>query len=157
MASATSICSWSSRPPCYGSVDVLPSLCCSTPNSLDDPIDVLSGRGPVNCAVKSRLKSNPGKNVRLAVPAGRSWRGYLCNHQQPKHGSAEKTTDEHHQRNPDYAQRCNLPPLSVEVDTDNILNSSTFKAGMSACICILGVAWLAILPKQHRLDQRYRW
>ncbi|MBD2814653.1 anaerobic C4-dicarboxylate transporter [Xenorhabdus sp. Flor] len=26
--------------------------------------------------------------------------------------------------------------------TDAILNSSTFKAGMSACICILGVAWL---------------
>ncbi|MEX0446292.1 anaerobic C4-dicarboxylate transporter [Xenorhabdus sp. SGI246] len=27
-------------------------------------------------------------------------------------------------------------------NTDAILNSSTFKAGMSACICILGVAWL---------------
>ncbi|QLK87490.1 anaerobic C4-dicarboxylate transporter [Arsenophonus endosymbiont of Aphis craccivora] len=32
--------------------------------------------------------------------------------------------------------------LSCHVKTDAILNSSTFKAGMSACICILGVAWL---------------
>lgn len=35
-----------------------------------------------------------------------------------------------------------LTTLLCRVDTDNILNSSTFKAGMSACICILGVAWL---------------
>lgn len=32
--------------------------------------------------------------------------------------------------------------LVCSVDTDAVLNSSTFKAGMSACICILGVAWL---------------
>lgn len=32
--------------------------------------------------------------------------------------------------------------LFCKVDTGTILNSSTFKAGMSACICILGVAWL---------------
>lgn len=30
--------------------------------------------------------------------------------------------------------------LVCSVDTDAVLNSSTFKAGMSACICILGVA-----------------
>lgn len=54
----------------------------------DDPIyRKRLEEGPLNCAVKSRLKSNPVQNVRLAVPAGRSWRGYLCNHQQPKHGS----------------------------------------------------------------------
>ncbi|HCS7109930.1 TPA: anaerobic C4-dicarboxylate transporter [Escherichia coli] len=35
-----------------------------------------------------------------------------------------------------------LTTVICKVDTDNILNSSTFKAGMSACICILGVAWL---------------
>lgn len=35
-----------------------------------------------------------------------------------------------------------LITLSCHVKTDAILNSSTFKAGMSACICILGVAWL---------------
>ncbi|AIQ99535.1 anaerobic C4-dicarboxylate transporter [Pluralibacter gergoviae] len=35
-----------------------------------------------------------------------------------------------------------LTTLICHVDTDSILNSSTFKAGMSACICILGVAWL---------------
>ncbi|TCT83279.1 anaerobic C4-dicarboxylate transporter DcuA [Gibbsiella quercinecans] len=32
--------------------------------------------------------------------------------------------------------------LLCRVDTDAILGSSTFKAGMSASICILGVAWL---------------
>ncbi len=35
-----------------------------------------------------------------------------------------------------------ITTLVCSVDTDSILNSSTFKAGMSACICILGVAWL---------------
>lgn len=35
-----------------------------------------------------------------------------------------------------------LITIFCKVKTDNILNSSTFKAGMSACICILGVAWL---------------
>ncbi len=35
-----------------------------------------------------------------------------------------------------------LITLLCRVETDTILNSSTFKAGMSACICILGVAWL---------------
>ncbi len=64
------------------------SLCCSTPNSLTIRfIASVWKRARLNCAVKSRLKSNPVQNVRLAVPAGRSWRGYLCNHQQPKHGS----------------------------------------------------------------------
>ena len=33
-----------------------------------------------------------------------------------------------------------LITVFCKVKTDNILNSSTFKAGMSACICILGVA-----------------
>ncbi|PHM37107.1 anaerobic C4-dicarboxylate transporter [Xenorhabdus innexi] len=35
-----------------------------------------------------------------------------------------------------------LTTIICSVNTDAILNSSTFKAGMSACICILGVAWL---------------
>ncbi|WP_434525870.1 anaerobic C4-dicarboxylate transporter [Photorhabdus asymbiotica] len=38
------------------------------------------------------------------------------------------------------------------VDTDAILNSSTFKAGMSACICILGVAWLGDTFVQANID-----
>ncbi|MEM6160138.1 anaerobic C4-dicarboxylate transporter [Erwinia sp. P6884] len=32
--------------------------------------------------------------------------------------------------------------LSCKVDTARILSASTFKSGMSACICVLGVAWL---------------
>ncbi|MDU4093908.1 MAG: anaerobic C4-dicarboxylate transporter [Pantoea sp.] len=32
--------------------------------------------------------------------------------------------------------------LSCKVDTGAILNASTFKSGMSACICVMGVAWL---------------
>jgi anaerobic C4-dicarboxylate transporter DcuA len=35
-----------------------------------------------------------------------------------------------------------LITLLCRVDTDSIVTSGTFKAGMSACICILGVAWL---------------
>lgn len=32
--------------------------------------------------------------------------------------------------------------LSCKVDTGKILLASTFKSGMSACICVMGVAWL---------------
>lgn len=35
-----------------------------------------------------------------------------------------------------------LITLLCHINTDAILSSSTFKTGMSACICILGVAWL---------------
>jgi anaerobic C4-dicarboxylate transporter DcuA len=35
-----------------------------------------------------------------------------------------------------------LIALLCKVKTNNIINASTFKAGMSACICVLGVAWL---------------
>ncbi|PHZ26195.1 C4-dicarboxylate transporter [Yersinia bercovieri] len=45
-----------------------------------------------------------------------------------------------------------ITTLVCSVDTDSILNSSTFKAGMSACICILGVAWLGDTFVQHNLE-----
>lgn len=32
--------------------------------------------------------------------------------------------------------------LTCKVDTAKILSASTFKSGMSACICVMGVAWL---------------
>lgn len=35
-----------------------------------------------------------------------------------------------------------LIALFAKIDTSAVLNSSTFKSGMSACICVLGVAWL---------------
>lgn len=35
-----------------------------------------------------------------------------------------------------------LTTMVCHINTDAILTSGTFKAGMSACICILGVAWL---------------
>ena len=45
-----------------------------------------------------------------------------------------------------------LTTIVCRVETDSILNSSTFKAGMSACICILGVAWLGDTFVSHNID-----
>lgn len=45
-----------------------------------------------------------------------------------------------------------LITVFCRVSTDSILNSSTFKAGISACICILGVAWLGDTFVQHNID-----
>ncbi|WP_127960078.1 anaerobic C4-dicarboxylate transporter [Serratia microhaemolytica] len=45
-----------------------------------------------------------------------------------------------------------LITMICRVDTSMILNSSTFKAGMSACICILGVAWLGDTFVQANID-----
>ena len=32
--------------------------------------------------------------------------------------------------------------MTCKANTSDILNASTFKSGMSACVCVLGVAWL---------------
>ncbi|MDX8000894.1 anaerobic C4-dicarboxylate transporter [Xenorhabdus sp. Reich] len=45
-----------------------------------------------------------------------------------------------------------LTTIVCSVNTDAILNSSTFKAGMSACICIMGVAWLGDTFVQANMD-----
>ena len=45
-----------------------------------------------------------------------------------------------------------LTTIVCRVETDSILNSSTFKAGMSACICILGVAWLGDTFVSNNID-----
>jgi len=57
--------------------------------------------------------------------------------------------------------------LTCKVDTSEILSASTFKSGMSACICVMGVAWLGdTFVKAHLNDiqsvagellSRYPW
>ena len=43
--------------------------------------------------------------------------------------------------------------LTCKVDTGEILSASTFKSGMSACICVMGVAWLGdTFVKAHLHD-----
>ncbi|MDY0927652.1 anaerobic C4-dicarboxylate transporter [Pantoea trifolii] len=43
--------------------------------------------------------------------------------------------------------------LTCKVDTGEILSASTFKSGMSACICVMGVAWLGdTFVKAHLND-----
>ena len=43
--------------------------------------------------------------------------------------------------------------LSCKVDTAKILSASTFRSGMSACICVMGVAWLGdTFVKAHLSD-----
>jgi len=46
-----------------------------------------------------------------------------------------------------------LITLFCKVETKNILNASTFKSGMSACICVLGVAWLGTTFVSAHIDQ----
>lgn len=43
--------------------------------------------------------------------------------------------------------------ITCKLDTAKILNASTFKSGMSACVCVLGVAWLGdTFVKAHIAD-----
>ncbi|QOL13227.1 anaerobic C4-dicarboxylate transporter [Dickeya dianthicola] len=43
--------------------------------------------------------------------------------------------------------------LTCRVDTAHILSASTFKSGMSACVCVMGVAWLGdTFVKAHLTD-----
>jgi anaerobic C4-dicarboxylate transporter DcuA len=46
-----------------------------------------------------------------------------------------------------------LITLFCKIETKNILNASTFKSGMSACICVLGVAWLGTTFVSNHLDE----
>ena len=46
-----------------------------------------------------------------------------------------------------------LISITCKIDTGEILNASTFKSGMSACVCVLGVAWLGdTFVKAHIAD-----
>lgn len=45
-----------------------------------------------------------------------------------------------------------LIALSCKIDAAEVLNSSIFKSGMSACICILGVAWLGTTFVNSNID-----
>lgn len=46
-----------------------------------------------------------------------------------------------------------LISFSCKIDTGEVLNASTFKSGMSACVCVLGVAWLGdTFVKSHITD-----
>ena len=46
-----------------------------------------------------------------------------------------------------------LISLFCKVETKNILNAATFKSGMSACVCVLGVAWLGTTFVAAHLDE----
>ena len=46
-----------------------------------------------------------------------------------------------------------LITLFCKVEAKNILNAATFKSGMSACICVLGVAWLGTTFVSAHLDE----
>ena len=41
----------------------------------------------------------------------------------------------------------------TKIDTGKIIKSSTFQSGMSACICVLGVAWLGTTFVEAHLDE----
>ena len=43
--------------------------------------------------------------------------------------------------------------LFCKIETKNILNASTFKSGMSACVCVLGVAWLGTTFVTNHMDE----
>ena len=45
-----------------------------------------------------------------------------------------------------------LISITCKIDTSEVLNASTFKSGMSACVCVLGVAWLDTFVKAHISD-----
>ncbi|WJV54411.1 anaerobic C4-dicarboxylate transporter [Pectobacteriaceae bacterium CE90] len=46
-----------------------------------------------------------------------------------------------------------LISLTCKIDTAQVLSASTFKSGMSACVCVMGVAWLGdTFVKAHITD-----
>ncbi|BDU35737.1 anaerobic C4-dicarboxylate transporter [Vibrio nigripulchritudo] len=43
--------------------------------------------------------------------------------------------------------------MSTKIDASKIANAATFKSGMSACVCVLGVAWLGDTFVSSHIDQ----
>ena len=109
----------------------------------------------MNCAVKSRLKSNPVQKrpSGCAVPLGVVGVVIYAIINSPSMGLVEKPL-----MNTTNAiliimlSVATLTTVICKVDTDRILNSSTFKAGMSACICILVSAWLGDTFVSNNID-----
>jgi len=50
-----------------------------------------------------------------------------------------------------------LIAFCCKIDTDKVLNASTFKSGMTACICVLGVAWLGSTFVSGNIDGIQGW
>ena len=46
-----------------------------------------------------------------------------------------------------------LIALACKINTNEVLSAPTFKSGMSACICVLGVAWLGTTFVSAHLEQ----
>ncbi len=46
-----------------------------------------------------------------------------------------------------------LITLCTKIDASSILNAQTFRSGMSACVCVLGVAWLGNTFVAGHIDQ----
>ena len=46
-----------------------------------------------------------------------------------------------------------LIALVCKINTNDVLNAATFKSGMSACVCVLGVAWLGTTFVAAHLEQ----
>jgi len=46
-----------------------------------------------------------------------------------------------------------LITVFCKLDTESILNAGTFKSGMSACVCVMGVAWLGNTFVAAHIDQ----
>ncbi len=121
----------------------------------DDPIyrkrleeGLVELRGEKQIEIKSGAKTSVWLFLLGAVGGG-----HLCNHQQPKHGLVEKPL-----MNTTNAiliimlSVATLTTVICKVHTDNILNSSTFKAGMSAWYPVPGVAWLGDTFVSNNID-----
>lgn len=46
-----------------------------------------------------------------------------------------------------------LISITCKIDMNEVLDASTFKSGMSACVCVLGVAWLGDTFIKAHIDQ----
>lgn len=46
-----------------------------------------------------------------------------------------------------------LIALVCKINTNDVLNAATFKSGMSACVCVLGVAWLGTTFVSAHIEQ----
>ena len=46
-----------------------------------------------------------------------------------------------------------LIALICKINTNDVLNAATFKSGMSACVCVLGVAWLGTTFVAAHIDE----
>jgi anaerobic C4-dicarboxylate transporter DcuA len=100
------------------------------------------------------VRSTRRQDLGADLPAGPDLRGGLrLGHQQKRRADQDPVLPRDEAIMTIMLTVAALIALVCKIKTNDVLNAPTFKSGMSACICVLGVAWLGTTFVAAHIEQ----